>query len=756
MFNKSIITCAITMVFSHQAIAQDKPQELATTKVISESIKRDAVVEVLDRDKLDELQINSYEDLIRTIPGISVAKGDDRWGSSGFNIRGLDEDRVAINVDGVAQGETLKYESGQAYGYFKGSRNGVDIEALKSIEIVKGADAILSGSGALAGAVNMTTKSPKDLLKNDGDDSTFGFKTGFSGENDEAMLSLSGANRNGNLESLFIYTRRDASEYENYDMDGADIEGGGREIPDSQKIQTSSILAKLIYQLNPNNEIGLTASYYKKNPKTDTKSFNGGWYSNRMGDDTSKVTRIGLFHELTSENSWFDKMTTEFNKQSNEFEAKTTQHVTFSFGPTFSADEDRISIRSFDQDLLQFTVDFEKSLKINEQVHNIIYGLKKVDKEYENKQLRTANSTLDDLGWVDSNDGALIPTSNADIYTFYAMDTFNLSNSTQVRLGARYDSYTYDAQADENYPDDTDTLGKVSFSTATWTIGIEQQLSAGLSLELGVSTGFRAPTIEEMYQTSGDIDDWSKVPNKDLEAEYSTNIDIALVGEFDVIEFRLGAFYSKYDDFIDYETQNGINTNTGIADPDGYIVPVNSGEVDIKGIELSTNINLSKAFALSEGFSTGAQAAYTNGESNDDVPVYSIQPFNLTWSFNYNQPKGLWGAALYASHTSGKENKDSFSFATDGSGAITNEKVYPLYLSNTATIIDASAYYNFTDSLRITGGIYNLTDKEYYRWDSVSFVDQGDLRPGIGVIDDGIKRYSEPGRSFKITINYQF
>jgi len=57
--------------------------------------------------------------------------------------------------------------------------------------------------------------------------------------------------------------------------------------------------------------------------------------------------------------------------------------------------------------------------------------------------------------------------------------------------------------------------------------------------------------------------------------------------------------------------------------------------------------------------------------------------------------------------------------------------------------------------LQVVAGVYNLTDKEYYRWDSVRFVDQGDMRPGIGVIDDGIKRYSEPGRNFAINISYR-
>ena len=138
--------------------AQDSVVQLEETTIQLESISRDAEIDLFTGTDFLDNQIHDMEDLVRLMPGISVSKGDDRWGSSGFNVRGLDEDRVAINIDGVAQGETLKYEGGQAYGYFKGSRSGIDIEALKGVEIVKGADSILSGSGALAGAVNYTTK----------------------------------------------------------------------------------------------------------------------------------------------------------------------------------------------------------------------------------------------------------------------------------------------------------------------------------------------------------------------------------------------------------------------------------------------------------------------------------------------------------------------------------------------------------------------------------------------------------------------
>jgi len=748
---KSLIALAVGLSLTQGAAAQAQQDNkasstLETTVIHAKSIKRDAVIETITSEQIDLDQINDAEDLVKYVPGVNVSKGDDRWGSSGFNIRGLDEDRVAITVDGMPQGETLKYEGGQAYGYFKGSRNGVDIEALKQVEIIKGADAVLSGNGALSGAVIMTTKDPEDLLTETGDDTSFGVKLGYSGDNNESMGSFSFANRTGNVESLLIYTQRDGSEYENFQMNGKDIEGAAREVPDPQDRETKSLLAKVIYQISDNSEVGLVASTFERNTETDAKSFNGGWYSNRKGDDTSEVTRFGVFYSLEAQTSVFDRLEIALNDQDVDFEAKTLQHVEFNLSPRFTANEDRIDRRSYDQSIFQFTLDLVKSFELAGQQHELTYGLEWQDKEYQNIQTRDANSNLNDLGWVSRNIGALVPKSESDIKTFYALDTFNISTDTQFRLGARIDDISYNANADENFSDDAQVLGKTSFNTVTWTLGVEHQLTDNLALEAGVSTGFRAPTIEELYITSGTPDDWDEAPNPDLDSEYSTNYDIALVGETESFNYRLGAFFSDYQDFIENKRVERLNPNTNMADPDGYLTPTNASDAEIKGIEVSVDLNLSK-FGF-QGFNTSIEAAYTDGEEDNGDPIYSVQPLNAVWRLSYTADN--WGAMMLTNFIKGKDNDDAYSTADDGT------RTYPLYLSNTATLIDLRAYYDISDNISVRAGINNLTDKEYFLWDNVRFVDQADLRPGIGVMENGIRRYTEPGRNFELSLNVTF
>lgn len=743
-FQKTLMAGAVALALSPQLFAQSAQPTRLGPVVVETTIERDAVISVLNADELGRRQVDDFEDMVRLLPGVSVSKGDDRWGSSGFNIRGLDEDRVAMNVDGVPQGETIRYETGQAYGYFKGNRNGTDIETLKAVEIVKGADSILSGSGSLAGAVNMTTKDPDDYLNATGNDTGADFRTRYSSANDQSMASFAVANRIGKLESLLIYTRRDGHEFENYDMDGRDIVGAAREIPDPQETEVDSVLAKLVWEFRPGHEIGVNASYYDQARFSDMKSFNGGWYSNRIGNDYSTTERYGITHEYVGSTVLFDRIASAVSHQQVRFEANTTQHVTIA--P--STNEDRTDTRSFDQKLLQITVDLDKTVDVGALQHNLSYGFETQDKEFMNRQMRVANSVLNARGWVTTNIGALIPSADAEIATFYALDTFDAGDSTQVRLGARYDDYTYDAKADVNFNDRGKTLREVTFSTATWTVGVEQALTDTLSAEVGVSTGFRAPTIEDMYSTSGTVDNWSTVANPNLKAEYSTNYDVALNGPLlGAGTWRAGVFYSQYDDFIDYVPTTGINTNTGLPDLNGWSVPTNVNAVDMRGVELAAGLDLNAAFGW-QGFSTNVQAAYTDGENANGDPVYTVQPFKLTWALDYTQQQ--WGASLYTTHTSGKENGDSF--RTDKTSG---KRVYPLYLSNAATVLDLTAYYDIGGA-RLSLSVNNLTDKEYYNWDSVRFLDQGNLRPGIGVTGNGVRRYSEPGRNYEAAFAYRF
>src|SRR3546814_13852456 len=110
-----------------------------------------------------------------------------RFGDNGFNIRGIEGDRVAMTIDGLSMAEGL--ETARSYEFFRAGRGGVDIDTLKRVEIVKGADSITAGSGALGGAVVFTTKAPSDYLAADGTATHVDMKIGYTGHNPKSTTT---------------------------------------------------------------------------------------------------------------------------------------------------------------------------------------------------------------------------------------------------------------------------------------------------------------------------------------------------------------------------------------------------------------------------------------------------------------------------------------------------------------------------------------------------------------------------------------
>lgn len=140
-----------------------------------------------------------------------------RGGSSGFSIRGVDRNRVAINVDGLPQLQSHTTNISLFYEPVgSGARNEVELENVSSVEIDKGSNSLQSGNGALGGSVNFRTKNVDDILS-EGEKFALTSKTAYSSKNSQLMQSLGTAFNTGKLRGLFQYTHRDGKETKVHD-----------------------------------------------------------------------------------------------------------------------------------------------------------------------------------------------------------------------------------------------------------------------------------------------------------------------------------------------------------------------------------------------------------------------------------------------------------------------------------------------------------------------------------------------------------
>lgn len=256
-------------------LADEQVESLDTITVTSQqdemSVKDKKVGETVKTSSLlKRQQVQDSRDLVRYETGVSVVETG-RFGSSGYAIRGVDENRVAITVDGLHQAETLSSEGFkdlfEGYGNFNNTRNGVEIETLKQAQITKGANSIKTGSGSLGGSVVFETKDARDFLV----DKNYhvSYKKGYNTADNQNLDTVTLAGKYKWFDALFIKTKRDGHELENFDYKkfDAQVQGRKREKADPYDKNLDSTLMKVSFQPNENHRFTAMADLYESRSK---------------------------------------------------------------------------------------------------------------------------------------------------------------------------------------------------------------------------------------------------------------------------------------------------------------------------------------------------------------------------------------------------------------------------------------------------------------------------------------------------------
>ncbi|HHF7093542.1 TPA: TonB-dependent hemoglobin/transferrin/lactoferrin family receptor, partial [Haemophilus influenzae] len=254
-------------------------------------------------------------------------------------IRGVDENRVAINIDGLRQAETLSSqgfkELFEGYGNFNNTRNGAEIETLKEVNITKGANSIKSGSGSLGGSVIYKTKDARDYLLNK--DYYVSYKKGYATENNQSFNTLTLAGRYKKFDALVVTTRRNGHELENYDYKNADslTQGKKREKADPYKIEQDSTLLKLSFNPTENHRFTLAADLYEHRSRGQDLSYTLKYQrsghetpedDSRHTNDKTKRRNISFSYENFSQTPFWDTLKITFSKQKIKTRARTDEY----------------------------------------------------------------------------------------------------------------------------------------------------------------------------------------------------------------------------------------------------------------------------------------------------------------------------------------------------------------------------------------------------------------------------------------------
>ncbi|MBL8653644.1 MAG: TonB-dependent receptor plug domain-containing protein, partial [Alphaproteobacteria bacterium] len=242
------LSCAIPalLVFTAAANAQTAPvtalDAVTTSATRTERVAGDVAgsVSVINREEIERRQPQSIDDLVKDMPGVET-NGVPRNSVRQFTVRGLSDERVVLRVDGVRN----NFNAGHRGRVF------LEPDLLKSMDVSRGPGALLFGSGALGGAVNMRTVDAEDILK---PGANFGgrARVGYQTNNSSRLASLTSATRGYGGEVVGNVTRRTNGNY---------TDGRGIDIPYSGDEVWSGLL-KGGYDVGNGHKIGISTLLY--------------------------------------------------------------------------------------------------------------------------------------------------------------------------------------------------------------------------------------------------------------------------------------------------------------------------------------------------------------------------------------------------------------------------------------------------------------------------------------------------------------
>ena len=775
-------------------------QELNEVKVIGGRKVQKLGEEKIRRQALDKQMVSDESDLVRYDPGISVVEGG-RSGSNGFTIRGVDKDRVAINVDGLAQAESRSSEAFQelfgAYGNFNANRNTSEPENFSEVTLTKGADSLKSGSGALGGAVNYKTKSASDYVSEE-KPYHLGIKGGYIGRNSQKFSSITAAGTWLGLDALMVYTRRFGKETKN-NSDAADTvitdnkqswnpnagstnygsRGIARSKPDPQDWVNKSTLFKLGYNFNDKNRIGWIYED-SRTDRTTTELSNmwaANWKGEALGDtrsrqDISYRKRIGFEYKNQLDKGPWDSLNLRYDRQTIDMSTWTWDLPTDYASNGVNSDVYHM-FRNIRQKNTQFGADAEKQIDFSKLVWAMQYGLGGSQNDNDNRD-HSYWVRLYDPKYQTSNNQELtmlVESSSKNRFAYWN-NTFQFGDSSQYRLnaGLRYDNSSSKAKDNPNY---TPAIrGQIPYlgserkhSGFSYGLGLDWKFTPRLNLLAKYSTGFRAPTSDETWLLFPHPDFYLKA-NPNLKAETAKNFELGLAGSGKAGNFKFSGFQTRYRNFIEltYMGVSSDNPNSPNYAPisDGTALvssPVwqnqNRSSAWVKGLEFNGTWNLD-SIGLPQGTHAGVNVSYIKGKAKQtneqETPINALSPWSAVYNLGYDAPSKRWGINAYLTHTAAKKPSDTVHSSDD----LNNPWPFAKH-SKAYTLFDLTGYVNLGKYFTLRAGAYNIGNKKYYTWESLRSIREfGTVNRVDNKTHAGIERFSSPGRSYNFTLEAKF
>jgi hemoglobin/transferrin/lactoferrin receptor protein len=698
-------------------VSASEPPRLFDSVTVSATLNPSSIKEtpstvaVIDAETIARRMVESTADLVKFEPGVYVETVANRVGLNGFNIRGIGGNRVMTQVDGVDTSEQFDF------GPFNVHQFALDLDTLKSAEIVRSAGSALYGSDALGGVVSFFTKDPADYLGSRAFHAAA--KIGFDGRSNEANVNGVLAGGRGRVTASLFASHATGHESSNHGT--IETQDATRTALNPQDRQSAQALGKAVVRLGDGHQLKAAIELADHDIDTDAFSSRTPTVLDITSNDTMRRQRVSLDHTLANRGGLAQWSSSLFVQTSD------TDQVVRELRVAGSTRIDRNGTLSYEQDSAGGSTQARKLFTTGR------YGaLATVGASYERHTFDMIRDRLD----INTQTGAVVPAVGLILPTkyfpksdvgetgAYAQAEMKIGRLTLVP-GLRYDRFTVDADASDAVFLATQSPVPADFdaSAVSTRLGAAVNVSTAVTVHAQYSGGFRAPPYSAINSGFTNLQGgYTSVPNADLDPETSDNFEVGVRSVVGRVSFGATVFSNHYDDFI-LQATRGVNPQTGLQE----FQYQNVSKARIEGLELQGDARLTDRIRL--------RASYALIRGNDvsgdaDVPLDSIAPDQGVVGIEYVAASGRWGSELSARAV--RAQRDDVVGAT-------------LFAPASYATADATAWWSLPHRLTLRAGVLNLTNAKYFEWANVR---------GRATTDRTIDRYSSPGVSGQVAVSY--
>ncbi|UXX81075.1 TonB-dependent receptor [Reichenbachiella carrageenanivorans] len=513
---------------------------VVTGQYQAQSVKQSVYqVNVLDEARIQAQGAQSLTEVLASELNIRFSR-DNATGSSSVSLQGLSGQNVKVLLDGVP----LVGRSGVSNEI---DLNQININTIERIEIIEGPMAVNYGADALAGVINVITKTNRHQKWN--------LNMGIQEETVGKEFSVFDQGiHNGYLSGSYRLNSHWSAQADTRIHRFGGWGGTGRDrlwYPKNQFFQSGQIhydseRFSIYYRLDYLNEtIENQGAPEQISPQSDPYAFDKEYLTDRWIHQVQSELSLGkgAMHTVISY--------TDYNRQTHRFKYFLLDGV-----PNITTTDGQDTI-AFQTTFFRNTLDDVVQWHLGNTTWHTQLGIDGTFESAQGTTLSSGDKHMTDLG-------------------LFASTEISMGDKLKIRPGIRL------------------TYNSIFNANPSASINLKYNFSPHSQLRLSYGRGFRAPSLRELYHEFIDANH-NIVGNDELEPEYSNNINGDLTHQFKDTKwsFKVSSFYNDVHNRISYFTPEGTNQTTTYTNILEYKTLGTAGQVTYQSKKLTLKAGLS-------------------------------------------------------------------------------------------------------------------------------------------------------------------